>query len=84
MNPSFDQHLVIYPLSFAFRPCEITEQAAQYSELHLCSCILVPHPSAVYASLLRMMRRYPTYASTWRVPRGRGYAHCLPFDGLRS
>ena len=47
MNPSFDQHLVIYPLSFAaFRACEITEQAAQYSELHLCSRILVPRPSA--------------------------------------
>jgi len=68
--PSLDQHLVIYPLSFAtFRPCEITEQAVQYSELHLCSRILVPRPSAVYASVLRMMRRYPTHSSTWTVLR---------------
>lgn len=68
--PGLDQHLVIYPLSFAaFRPCEITEQAAQYSKVHLCSRILVPQPSAVYASLLRMMRRYPTYSSTRMVLR---------------
>jgi len=68
--PSLKQHLVIYPLSFAaFRPCEIMEQPAQYSKLHLCARILVPRPSAVYASMLRMMRRYPTHSSTWMVLR---------------
>jgi hypothetical protein len=52
--------LVVYPLSFAaFHSCEISEQPVQYSKLHRCSHILVPRPSAVYASLMRMMLRYP-------------------------
>jgi hypothetical protein len=63
-NPTLEHHLVIYPLSFAaFRPCEISEQPAQYSNLHRCSRIRVPRPSAVYASLLRMMLRYPASSS---------------------
>jgi len=66
--PALNQHLVLYPLSFAaFRPCEILEQPAQYSNLRLCSRILVPRPSAVYASLMRMMLRYPTNSITWSV-----------------
>jgi len=68
--PVLDQHLVLYPLSFAaFRPCEISEQPAQYSNLRRCSRILVPRPSAVYASLMRMMLRYPTNSTTWSVLR---------------
>lgn len=67
-TPVLDQHLVLYPLSFAaFRPCEISEQPAQYSNLRRCSRILVPRPSAVYASLMRMMLRYPTNSTTWSV-----------------
>ena len=66
--PALDQHLVLYPLSFAtFRPCEILEQSAQYSNLRRCSRILVPRPSAVYASLMRMMLRYPTNSTTWSI-----------------
>ena len=65
-----DQHLVFYPLSFAaFRPCEVFEQPVQYSNLRRCSRILVPRPSAVYASLMRMMLRYPTNSTTWSVLR---------------
>ncbi|KAH9959319.1 hypothetical protein BC827DRAFT_1214348 [Russula dissimulans] len=61
-----ERHLVIYPLSFAeFRSCEISEQWVQYSQLHRCTRILVPRPSAVYASLMRMMLRYPKNSSTW-------------------
>ena len=68
MMATLDQHLVLYPLSFAaFRPCEILEQPAQYLNLRLCSRILVPRPSAMYASLTRMMLRYPTNLTTWSV-----------------
>jgi len=60
-----ERHLVIYPLSFAeLRSCEISEQQAQYSKLHCCTRILVPRPSAVYASLMRMILRYPAYSAT--------------------
>lgn len=59
-------YLVLYPLSFAvFRPCEISEKPVQYSKLHLRSQILVPRPSAVYASLIRMMLCCPTNSTTW-------------------
>lgn len=68
---AFDHHLVVYPLSFAaFRSCELSEQPARYSELHRCSHILVPRPAAVYASLMRMMLRYPTNSTTWTILRG--------------
>lgn len=68
--PVLDQHLVLYPLSFsAFRPCELLEQPVQYSNLRRCERILVPRPSAVYASLMRMMLRYPTNSTTWSVLR---------------
>lgn len=63
---TFDYHLVVYPLSFAaFRHYELSEQPVKYSKLRRCSHILVPRPSAVYASLMRMMRRYPTNSSNW-------------------
>jgi hypothetical protein len=63
-----EHRLVVYPLSFAgVRSCEISEQPAQYSKLHRCSHILVPRPSAVYASLLRIMLRYPPDSMTWSV-----------------
>ena len=62
----FEYCLVVYPLSFSgFRPCEISEQSVQYSKLHRCSPILVPRPSAVYASHMRMMLRYPINSATW-------------------
>ena len=68
--PFINQHLVIYPLSFAeFRSCEISEQQAQYSKLHCCTRILVPRPSAVYASLMRMILRYPANSATWSTLR---------------
>jgi len=68
MMPALDQHLVLYPLSFAAsRPCEILEQPAQYSNLRCCSRILVPRPSAMYALLMRMMLQYPTNSTTWSV-----------------
>lgn len=67
---AFNHRLVVYPLSFAaFRSCEISEQPVQYSKLHRCSHILVPRPSAVYASLMRMMRRYPTHSTNWSTLR---------------
>jgi hypothetical protein len=63
-----DQHIVLYPLSFAaLCPSELSEEPAQYSEQHRCSHILVPRPSAVYASLMRMMLRYPTNSTTWSI-----------------
>ena len=63
---TFDYCLVVYPLSFAaFRHYELSEQPVQYSRLHRCSHILVPRPSAVFASLMRMMRRHPTNSSNW-------------------
>ena len=65
---TLDQHLVLYPLSFAtFPPCEILEQPTQYSNLRLCSRILMLCPSVVYASLMHMMLWYLTNLTTWSV-----------------
>jgi len=67
---TFDHCLVVYPISFAaFRHYELSEQPVQYSRLHRCSHIFVPRPSAVYASLMRMMRRHPTNSSNWCILR---------------
>jgi hypothetical protein len=64
--PVLDQHLDLYPLFFftAFRPCDISEKPARYSNLRRCSRLLVLRPSAVYAAMMRMMRRYPTNSVT--------------------
>jgi hypothetical protein len=65
---ALDQYIVLYPLSFAaLSPSELSEELAQYSELYRCSHILVPHPSAVYASLMRMMLRYPPHSTIWSI-----------------
>src|SRR5260221_1017628 len=50
-TPVLDQHLVLYPLSFAaFRPCEILEQPAQYSK----SAPLLAHPRAAPFGRVRL------------------------------
>jgi len=60
-----NQHIALYPLSFStLHRFELSEMSAQYSESNHSSHILVPRPSAVYASLIRMVRRYPTHSST--------------------
>ncbi|KAI0245813.1 hypothetical protein BJV78DRAFT_1382097 [Lactifluus subvellereus] len=65
---ALDQYIVLYPLSFAtLSLSELSEKPTQYSELYRCSHILVPHPSAVYASLMRMMLRYPPHSTIWSI-----------------
>lgn len=60
-----NQYIVLYPLSFStLHPFELSETSSQYSESEHSSHILVPRPSAVYASLIRMVHLYPTHSST--------------------
>ncbi|EMD38754.1 hypothetical protein CERSUDRAFT_81550 [Gelatoporia subvermispora B] len=60
------QHLVIYPSSFAsFRTTELTPapRATSLSK-PLCTTVLVPHPTAVYSSILRLMTSYSRWSPT--------------------
>lgn len=60
-----NQYIALYSLSFStLYPFELSETPSQYSESHHSSHILVPRPSAVYASLIRMVHRYRTPLST--------------------
>ncbi|KAI0826572.1 hypothetical protein BC628DRAFT_1320151 [Trametes gibbosa] len=60
------QHLVLYPLSLAaLSPAALSPQPRLTALLDpCCRTVLVPAPPAVYASLLKMMRRYSRYAPT--------------------
>ena len=60
------QHLVLYPLSFSSLDwSEVTKQAPYHIRPSpRCENIFVPRPSAVYASLIRIMLSYPRYCST--------------------
>ncbi|KAI0663748.1 hypothetical protein C8Q70DRAFT_906522 [Cubamyces menziesii] len=60
------QHLVLYPSSFpAFAPSELEFQPRLTCLPDpLCKEVLVPTPSAAYASLIRMMRSYTRYDAT--------------------
>ncbi|GBE90121.1 hypothetical protein SCP_1801450 [Sparassis crispa] len=60
------QHLVLYPSSFAsYIPSELSPAPSLIPLASpLCKSILVPRQSAVYASILRMMQRYPRWSST--------------------
>ncbi|OCH91387.1 hypothetical protein OBBRIDRAFT_728815 [Obba rivulosa] len=63
------QHLVIFPYSLAsYAPYELSP-APRLSSLSspLCTTVLVPRPSAVYASILRMMVSYPRWSPTRTV-----------------
>jgi len=63
-----NRYIALYPLSFStLYPFEHSETSSQYSESDHSSHILVPRPSAVYASLIRMMHRYRTPLSTSSV-----------------
>ncbi|KAF8964812.1 hypothetical protein BDZ97DRAFT_1814611 [Flammula alnicola] len=65
-EPFMVQHLVLYPLSFSsLAQSELTEETPFHlTSSYRCSKILVPRPSAVYASLIRMMLNYPRQCST--------------------
>ena len=55
------QRLALYPSSFcSFFDNELTTEQRQYT-VSRESTILVPKPSAVYASMIRMMATYPEY-----------------------
>jgi hypothetical protein len=63
------QYLILYPLSFSsFSLSELTP-APRLTSLASprCHTVLVPRPSAVYASILRMMLRYKQYCPTRSV-----------------
>ncbi|KAF8802085.1 hypothetical protein BYT27DRAFT_7113209 [Phlegmacium glaucopus] len=60
------QHFVLYPLSFSSLDwSEVTQQPPYHIRPSAqCQNIFVPRPSAVYASLIRIMLSYPRYCST--------------------
>ncbi|TDL22820.1 hypothetical protein BD410DRAFT_769812 [Rickenella mellea] len=60
------QHLILYPLSFSTLSfLETTLEFPYHVEtLHRCTSIYVPRIPAVYASIIRMMLKYPQYCST--------------------
>ncbi|KAI0648911.1 hypothetical protein C8Q79DRAFT_887884, partial [Trametes meyenii] len=60
------QHLALYPASIAsFAPTDLTLWPRLTSLSHpLCAKLLVPSQPAVYASILRMMRKYTRFAPT--------------------
>ena len=60
------QHFVLYPLSFSSLAwSEVTKQAPYHIRPSVrCPNIFVPRPSAIYASLIRIMLNYPRYCST--------------------
>ncbi|KAF4613878.1 hypothetical protein D9613_007534 [Agrocybe pediades] len=61
--PSGIQNIVIYPLSFTtLDPSEMTLEQPNHMQPSRCGPILVPRPSAVYASLVRMIVRCPQYS----------------------
>ena len=56
------QRLALYPSSFCpFLESELTSESRQNVVADSKSSILVPKPSAVYASMLRVMAVYPEY-----------------------
>ena len=60
------QHFVLYPLSFSSLDWpEVTEQPPYHIQPSArCLNSFVHHPSAVYASFIRIMLRYPQHCST--------------------
>ncbi|KDR77351.1 hypothetical protein GALMADRAFT_139336 [Galerina marginata CBS 339.88] len=60
------QHLVLYPLSFSTLSfSEVTLEAPFHIQPSVrCTKIYVPPPPVLYASIIRMMLRYPRYCST--------------------
>ncbi|TDL15806.1 hypothetical protein BD410DRAFT_796009 [Rickenella mellea] len=63
------QHLVLYPLSFSTLSfSETTPESPYHVETsHRCTSIYVPRPPAVYASIIRVMLKYPRYCATRTV-----------------
>lgn len=63
--PASVQHMVLYPISFStLSRTELEEKKPYHIDPSLCLFILVPSEPSVYASILRMMLRYPRYGST--------------------
>ncbi|PPQ83397.1 hypothetical protein CVT25_003844 [Psilocybe cyanescens] len=63
--PSGVQHIVLYPMSFStLSLADLIEKSPYHLQPSHCSTILVPCPSAVYASLIRMMSLYSQYCPT--------------------
>ena len=59
------QNIVIYPQSFAtLSDSELEEVTPSHIASPRCSRILAPTTPAVYASLIRMMLRYPRFNGT--------------------
>ncbi len=70
--PSSVQHLVLYPLSFSTLDLSECEEEPPFhigSNSFRCPTIFVPSPSALYASILRLMLQYPRHCSTMTVLR---------------
>ncbi|KAL4250063.1 hypothetical protein ABKN59_004914 [Abortiporus biennis] len=65
---SSSQQIILYPLSYtSLQHAELIKSIPSHITNSRCSSILIPRPSAVYASLIRMMLRYPQYCSTRTV-----------------
>ncbi|KAF9530516.1 hypothetical protein CPB83DRAFT_850459 [Crepidotus variabilis] len=62
-SPGFIQNLALYPISFSTLSWSEVEKQPLYNSPR-CASILVPTPHALYASLIRMMLRYPRLCST--------------------
>jgi hypothetical protein len=67
--PSSISSICLFPLSFStLLPSELeTKPPHHLRPSSRCPTILVPRPSAVYASLIRMMAKYPQYCATRTV-----------------
>ena len=67
--PSSVSSIALFPLSFStLLPSELERKPPHHIRPSTrCPSILVPRPSAVYASLIRMMAKYPRYCSTRTV-----------------
>ncbi|KAF9443050.1 hypothetical protein P691DRAFT_680326 [Macrolepiota fuliginosa MF-IS2] len=67
--PSSISSIALFPLSFStLLPSELESKPPHHIQPSTrCLSILVPRPPAVYASLVRMMVKYPRYCSTRTV-----------------
>lgn len=81
--PASVQHIVLYPFSFSH--LDLSGDASQPFQTCSCASILVPPITSVYASILRLMTKYPPHCSTMTVLRSDlseliGY-HLLQLEG---